>query len=534
MAKNSKDKEKKIEQFKQLFGVPYFRLTNLYHIIDKTGHKVLFKPNWAQQQLWENIWYCNIILKARQLGISTFICILFLDKCLWNTNLSCGIIADTQANGEKLFLKIKFAYDNLMPEIKSRITANNDTAQMLRFSNGSSIYVGTSLRSTTVQYLHISEFGKICAKYPDKAREVITGSLNTLAVGQYCFIESTAEGREGYFYDMCIRARADQLEKRELSKINFKFHFFPWWGQPEYKLGSCPHMTQEHHDYFNTLLSKKIQLTQEQKNWYIDKSLYQKDDMKREYPSTPEEAWEVSNEGTYYGRLITLARIENRISSIKYDDSLLVHTAWDLGLNDFNAIWYFQLYGREIRLIEYEQGHNISLEEWIKKCKDKPYQYGIHLAPHDIKVKEYSTGISRIVVARQLQWPFLCVPKNSKIAGIDNVRTKLNNCYFDKDKCSEGIRCLENYKKEWDDTTGDWKKEPYHNWASHGADAFRCLCEGMCYITGRMTDEEKSRDELERARDPSGLLPGHFLYMPDTKDKFKDPLRNQGQRHSIF
>ena len=156
---------------------PRWRLNNLYHIVNKQGNKTLFRLNWAQQELYDNMWYNNIVLKARQLGVSTFICLLFLDRCLFNSNVSAGIICHTLEDGQQLFRRVKLAYDFLPEELKVLISADNDTSQMLKFSNGSSLRVGMSLRSSTFQYLHISEFGKICAKYPDKATEIITGLL---------------------------------------------------------------------------------------------------------------------------------------------------------------------------------------------------------------------------------------------------------------------------------------------------------------------------------------------------------------------
>ena len=217
---------------------PWWRLNNLYMIQDKYGRRIRFELNWAQTQLYDDLWYCNVILKARQLGISTFIYILFLDRCLFNDDLAAGIIAHTASDAKQLFRKIKFAYDNLPDDLKRLIKADTDTAQMVKFSNSSSIRVGTSLRSSTLQYLHISEFGKICSKYPDKAQEIVTGSLNTVAPGQYIFIESTAEGRDGYFYDICKQAQ--ETKEGERSNIDFKFHFFPWWKEPGYRTGSSP------------------------------------------------------------------------------------------------------------------------------------------------------------------------------------------------------------------------------------------------------------------------------------------------------
>src|ERR1700676_2449169 len=124
---------------------PLWRLNNLYSIIDKSGNKSIFKLNWAQEQLYQDMWYCNIILKARQLGISTFVCLLFLDRCLFNSNCSAGIIAHTLEDAQQLFRRVKFAYDSMPDEIKSIVTSDNDTSQMLKFSNGSSLRVGISL-----------------------------------------------------------------------------------------------------------------------------------------------------------------------------------------------------------------------------------------------------------------------------------------------------------------------------------------------------------------------------------------------------
>lgn len=516
---------------KKRLGNPLWRLNNLYYVINKQGVKTLFRLNWAQENLYNSMHYCNIILKARQLGISTFVCLLFLDRCLFNSNVSAGIIAHTIEDAQQMFRRVKFAYDNLSDGLKKLISCDNDTAQMLKFSNGSSLRVGTSLRSSTFQYLHISEFGKVCAKYPDKTREIMTGSLNTIGVGQYCFIESTAEGREGYFYELCKQAQALAESKKELSKLDFKFHFFPWWGEPGYRIGSCPSISQDMHEYFIHLAGLGIRLDDEQKNWYALRFITQNEDMKREFPSTPEECWEVSNLGTYYARQISEARIEKRIGHVPYDEILPVHTAWDLGYNDSTTIWFFQIYGKEIRLIDYLEGSGESLAHWLGAIKSKGYAYEKHLAPHDVMVHEYSSGMTRQASARKMGISLLAVKKVDLIPGIDQVRSILNRCWFDDRKCSQGIKALENYKKEWNDRAGCWASQPLHNWASHGADAFRTLAIGLHYITGHRTQADIERDRLEASRDSSGLLPGNFLYDCNTWDFARDPFKgNRGSR----
>jgi len=473
---------------------PYWRINNLYQIVDKQGIKRKFKLNWAQEALYQDMWYCNVILKARQLGISTFLCLLFLDRALFNDNVSAGIIAHTLEDAQQLFRRVKVAYDSLPKEIKDCISAENDTSNMLKFSNGSSLRVGTSLRSSTFQYLHISEFGKICAKYPDKAQEIITGSLNTVAPGQYVFIESTAEGRDGYFYDICKRAQLDKNTGRQLSKLDFRFHFYPWYKEPSYRIGNSFPVTPEMQAYFDHLHSMGIQIDDEQKAWYIGREQTQKDDMRREYPSTPEESWEVTNEGLYYCKQMTMARSEKRIGYIPYDDTIPVYTSWDLGYNDSTSIWYFQVHRKEIRVIDYDEGSGESLQYWLGVVKSKPYVYEKHLAPHDIMVHEYTSGMTRQTSARKLGINLIPVPKVAIIPGIDAARSMFNRCWFDETKCAKGLKALDNYKKDWDDRLACWRSQPLHNWASHGADAFRTLATGLPLIENKRTLIDEQND----------------------------------------
>lgn len=194
-------------------------------------------PNWAQRQLLEDSHPCKIILKARQLGITTYFCVLLLDQVLWNNNIQAGVIAHTLDDAKNIFVdKLKYTFDHLHPALRPLFKPVGDSAKELAFSHGSIIRVGTSLRSSTLQWLLISEFGKICAKYPEKAREIITGGLQTVHKGQNIIIESTAEGKEGAFYDMTQKAFAQQKAGKELGPFDFKPFFFPWHRHKEYSI----------------------------------------------------------------------------------------------------------------------------------------------------------------------------------------------------------------------------------------------------------------------------------------------------------
>lgn len=482
-----------LEQAEKLLTDPLWRLNNLYWIIDKSGKKTLFRLNWAQEQLYRDMWYLNIVLKSRQLGISTFVSLLFLDRCLFNSNQHAGIIAHTREDAEVMFRRVKFAYDSLPSELKAARSINSDNVRELQLSNGSSLRIGTSMRSSTLQYLHISEFGKICAKYPDKAREIITGSLNALAPGQYVFIESTAEGREGYFYEMVKEAQKSKDAGKKLTPLDFKLHFYPWFCDSSSTIDSEDiAIPNDLSDYFNALEVKLgTHFDSGQRAWYRKRASIQNDDMKREYPSTPEEAFETSNEGLYYGKQISEARQQGRLQKVYYDANSSVHTAWDLGYNDSTAIWFFQQVGQEVRLIEYYENSGEALTHYLKYLKNKPYVYGKHLVPHDAGVHEFSTGLSRVQVARNHGIQFTVVPDIGVNEGIDAARNLLNRCWFDEKKCSKGIQALESYRKEWNERHGCWSSHPLHNFASHGADAFRMLAVGSSRLGNRgLTAEE--------------------------------------------
>jgi hypothetical protein len=279
------------EELRRLLSDKSWRMENLYYITDKRGQKVKFKPNAQQKKFRANKHNRNINLKVRQIGFTTDACIDALDDCLFAPNFHAGIIAHNLDDAEKIFTnKVKFAFDNLPVPIRDAREPRNDRAGELRFPNGSSISVSTSFRGGTLQKLHVSEFGKICAKFPEKAREIVTGAFNAVPLDGEINIESTAEGMSGYFFDMCERAQLS--DPNSLTAMDFKFHFFPWYEAEEYRLNPSGINTSEYDDYFTMLLKEhSITLSDSQKAWYTKKAEEQGEDMHREYPSYPEEAF---------------------------------------------------------------------------------------------------------------------------------------------------------------------------------------------------------------------------------------------------
>lgn len=180
------------------------------------------------------------------------------------------------------------------------------------------------------------------------------------------------------------------------------------------------------------------------------------------------------NVGNYYAKLLEAAENEGRITAMPYTPGLPVDTWWDLGVADATAIWFVQTLGnREFRCIDYYENHGVGLTHYTKTLQTLPYIYGAHIAPHDINVREFTTGVSRIEVARDLGMYFETSPKMPLAEGIDAVRRLLPLCGFDKVKCARGLKGLKNYRKGWDERRKVYTNAPVHDWASHPADAFR-------------------------------------------------------------
>lgn len=492
-----------LDKAEEFFGNRHARLNSLYTIKDETGAAVPFRMNEAQEELYADLWTLNLIVKARQLGFTTFIQILMLDACIFNSNTSAGIVAHNREDAEAFFDdKIKFAYDNLDPAIRAAVPATQDSAKSLTFANGSRIRVGTSLRSGTFQLLHVSEFGKTCAQFPAKAKEIVTGAFNTVHAGQFIAVESTAEGQAGYFHDMVMEAKRNAEMQKPLTALDFKLHFFPWFNDKRYALTADDTakvtLTEEQERYFDTLAHKYgIELTPEQEAWYVKKLAQQREEMKREYPATVEEAFEASVEGAYYSEQMKYLRSNQRICRVPVE-AVPVDTFWDLGINDDMCIWFRQKVGPEHRFVDYYSNSGEGLEHYARILKEKAienqWSYGTHYMPHDAAARRLSyeaKSVQQMAMEIGIK-PTVVVPRiPSEKVGIEAVRTYLRRCWFDEVKTVEGVKCLDNYRKDWDDDRGVFKDKPRHDWASHGAKAFETAA--------------VSRDEYEEEFDPERL-----------------------------
>ena len=450
-----------------------------------------FKPNRAQKRFIRRLWHRNLILKARQLGFTTLIAIMWLDHALFNGDQRCGIIAQDREAAEAIFRdKVKFAYANLPEEIRERFPLARDSATELLFAhNNSSVRVATSMRSGTIHRLHVSEFGKICAKFPDKAQEVVTGSIPAVPTNGILVIESTAEGREGEFFKMVGIAEANHASRKKLTARDYRMHFYAWWQEPKYRMdASTVEVSREDHEYFDLVeatvlrdMGERITIDPDQRAWYVATKRADfsgaEEKMWQEYPSFPSEAFQVSTAGNWYAKDMLALRKRGGVCRVPELD-MPVNTFWDIGNSDGCAIWFHQELRGEDRFISYYEAHGEDLRHYVRELREKGYVFGTHYLPHDANHKRLSDYNRSTMEMLQDLMPgerFAIVPLITElVTGVSQVRKHMKAAWLDEVGCAKGIQRLEGYRKRFSRADNRYTDQPdKSNGCSEGADAFR-------------------------------------------------------------
>ena len=495
------DTQQDIQELEDKLSSKRWRMTSweFYKIKNKEWEIVSFVPNKFQLYYLKNKHTRNIILKARQMGFSTVIQLDYLDDALFNSNFSVGIIAqDRETAGIIRKDKIEVALDNLPDFVKWYREYDKQNSKEITFSNGSSIYVSNSFRWWTLQRLHISEYGKICAKRPAKADEIRTWAIEAVAQWQEVTIESTAEWNDWDFFDKCEEYY--KMIWKPLAPLDYKFLFFPRWLETTYSYEwVVVTIPQDVEVYFKKLEDEYwVELTQWQKNWYYLKLKQLRDQMKREYPSVYKEAFEVAIEWSYLQTEINMMYQDNRLTSVPYDHNLPVYTSWDIWWAwwwDDMTVRFFQMYWFEIRWIDYREWSWYSMTYVLENIIDqKPYNYAAHIWPHDMKVHSLMTGKTRIDSAKDLWYDFTLVgsPAGAVSNRIDLMRKLFPRSWFDHKKCLPWINKLKNYKRKRDDTNGCRTDQVHKNGSQHAADWFGYGCQ---YIDETLLEKISEKKE---------------------------------------
>lgn len=482
-----------------------WRLWNLYWIINERGERIKFEPNWVQQDLLDELWYLTLCIKSRQLGVTTLVDLWLLDDSLFNANVSGAIIADNERKATEIFReKIRFPYDNLPLGLRRARYLETNQSHTLVFDNKSRVTVGVSVRGLTFQNLHVSELGRISRYFPQRAEEIRTGALNTVHAGQMIFIESTTEGREGLLYELFERADQLKQEGRALTPLDFKLHFYPWYLDERYTLSdedaAKVTITEEDERYFAEVEAEMdVELTPGQRAWYIAKRSNQGDKMKQEFPSTPREPFEASNEGKIFRKEMEQVRREGRIQArIPVLSEIPVNVFFDIGGAsnrlgaDYMACWFCQRVAHENRMLRSHRDTGRGIGWWTTFIKSHGYLLGKLYLPHDAKHKRLTlqdAGKSVEDLFLEAGWAakdivVLDRVENKWHDGIGTSRNVFPTVVFDKEHCDQGIKDLDNYTKVWNEQVGAWRDLPAHNEASHGADAFETFARSDAALRG--------------------------------------------------
>ena len=527
--------------YKDCVNDQYWRLNHMYYILDKDGRVTRFRMNWAQTQLYRNMWHRNLILKARQLGMSTFTGMLMLDNCLHRKNFQAGIIDKSMPDAEEKLDKIRFAMQMMLEppdksardyiddeEAKHKIAMHSmaiarnalvkDSAdkpgslkatvlqQKAVFANGSKIRLGTSLRGGTLQLLHVSEFGYVANNNPSKAIEILSGGVNAVSQENIVIMESTHEGGKYGEHYRLMRAAMD-AQGKELSPLQYRFFFFPWWKQKEYSVAGEGHADYAD-EYFEGLEKQGITLTEQQKRWYCVQEQTFGYRVKTEYPSTPDEAFTQQVEGAIYGPIISRLRAKGVMAKeFEPDPYSPLYVSWDLGISDYTSLWLIQPHGQKFYVVDYYCANKKLLPHYIRKVQEWEKKYKqfitLNLLPHDGNSLRGAEEMTFEEKLSQAGFTTAVVPKTTNVwRGIYAAKDLLQHCIFHK-RCGEpvrvdgfeymsGVDALENYQTGRLGANGVERVVPLHDLTSHGADAFRTFVEAysMGFVSKDRTVKE--------------------------------------------
>jgi phage terminase large subunit len=215
-------------------------------------------------------------------------------------------------------------------------------------------------------------------------------------------------------------------------------------------------------------------------------------------------------QGSYYSKYIDKMRLKGQIGNVPFEVGFKVHTAWDLGMRDSTTIIFFQCIGSVVHIIDCYENSKQGLEHYINVISNKGYTYGRHIAPHDIKVREMGTGMSRLEKARSLGISFVVAPDVSIMDGIESVRSLLSKVWIDEDKCALLIKSLENYRQEYDQKRKVYKANPLHDFSSHFADGIRYLAISLPKTRDGLSSEELDKRYQDAMMGPKAGFPAIF------------------------
>jgi hypothetical protein len=489
--------------------------SGMYLIRNKNGVIEPFRPNQAQRKFRKRRHNRNKVPKARQLGMSTFIVIDYLDTCLFPpldasgkpVVAECGHIDLTQANALKKLAMAKRAWDEgpnhpdpnfatLWRQIHKANPLIRETTGLLQWSNGCRQEAGVSFTGTTPFRLHLSEFGPISAQNPAKASQIMTGPMNAVPMGGIIDVETTMEGGQ---YGECwqLFELAKKSGGNPETELDWMLHFFSWLESPEYDLpGRAPNKADTIEYFAGLEKSHGLTIPPSRQAWYekIKATLGEK--IYNQFPTVIDELSRVNVPGQIFPQMASV-RAEGRVCRFNPEKGYPLFTSWDLGSSDNSAGWLEQPAGKAHNFLDWCTGEGEGAAGIAMMIRHWESIYGPiegHLVPHDVEITDKGSGktfLAQLVECGIPRNKIIVVPRIPDYwVGIDEVRAILPNCWF-HERCDEpietdtgaklpgGVGRLEGYRKKIDNSTGIARDVPVKDLCDHVASALRTYAEAL-------------------------------------------------------
>lgn len=475
-----------LSEFDRTFGDQLWRLQNLYKVhvkptrADPRGGIRPFTMWPPQRSMFDNRWYRNVVLKCRQLGSTTFWCMFLLDACLFGDEpVRCGIVSYTKEAARELLDKCRLAFEEMDPAVKQAFGLTmKSTMDKLTFGR-SHIRCGVSMRGGTVDLLLVSELGKLAARFPAKAKEVVTGCFPTVpAENGMIIVESTAEGHGGQMFDLVAEAAEIRDDPaRAVGQEDFHLHFFAWHQQQEYRSDEPYEINEALNLYFDRLRMRGILLDKQQKWWYARQKAKYGDEIYREFPSYQAEAFMATSNALILAKVMIDAEENGQVGDLRHNPELPVVCSWDLGQH--SAVWLYQYMPKAPAhrcYIDYLEGQHADFTLWKKEldrlAAQRGYRYGAHVFPSD---GEHVQAMTNHMVAF------------AQDAGFENINViplqpfdlqqryaamMMPMSWFDLERTMLGRQRVSSYRRVFDQSIGDFVDKPKKDTASHGAEAW--------------------------------------------------------------
>lgn len=488
-------------EFESRLHDPLFRICNIYTIRDDNGQYIKFVPNYEQRVVLYYIYILGrkriAIPKARKLGFSTLAEIIAFDRAYFGVVTSDGttiqgqesaVIERSQPHAWEKKKIVDLMWEHLDDEIKEGAGLMKNNKSEIAWSNGGSIMFGLSVVGKTPTMIHVSEWGIIAYKDPERSAEIKGGMLQSVS-GQdaLIFAEGTFRGGRGGDWFQIIQSGLKVTEENRTEK-DWTVLFFPWYNNPRNALkGNVEQVDKDTHEF----LDKKERITGykftgDQRLWYFKESQPANSGrwMRREFPTTIDDMWSVREDGQIYAAQIDQATFEGRVNdNIRWYPQLPVYAAFDLGAAENTKVVIWQEVGDRKVYLEALTGNGEDLSmpaQWWKLLSERPYRYGAVFLPHDAASYSWDrlmvqAGCSVVVTLKQpiSIWDNIVEAQSnfSRCEFRHNEERDDGCAIFDEDGNDVGLTiALECYRCDLDKLT--LKEVPVHDWSSHLATAF--------------------------------------------------------------